>query len=373
MQASGLLELILLLMVAACYGKSIMAFFETNHVAIRGMSACVPKNVERNVDSYTKWGDYKKVRDIIGIDQRHVSPPNMCASDLFFEAGERLISDLGWSKSDIKAIVVVCQTPDYIQPPTACLLQHRLGLGEDCFATDVPHGCSGWIYGLSILSSLMQSGFIKKGLLFSGDTPTKCVSPEDKTTWPLFGDAGTCTALEYTRENSLFKFCCSTDGSGSGGIMIHDGGYRHPYNQDSLNMHVYGDGVKRNRNHLTMDGMTVFSFAISKAPEQVKQLMEFFKIEPEKIDYYLLHQANLFIDEKIRKKMRIPREKVLYCIQSFGNTSSGSIPLTLVSNAKSRLESAHLTLLGSGFGVGLSWASVLFETKNIKISDISEI
>jgi len=350
-----------------------MAFFETKHVAIKGMSVCVPKNIEKNEDSYSKWGDYSKVRNIIGIDQRHVTPEDMCASDLFYGAGEQLIKDLGWSKSDIKAIVVVCQTPDYIQPPTACILQDKLGLGQDCFATDIPHGCSGWVYGLSILASLMQTGYIKKGLLFSGDTPTKCVSPEDKSTWPLFGDAGTCTALEFTEEESSIKFCCSTDGSGHNGILIHDGGYRYPFNEHTLDMVDYGDGIVRNNNHLAMDGMTVFSFATSKAPKQIMELLAYFNISADEIDYYVLHQANMFMDEKIRKKMKLPVEKVLYCIQEFGNTSSGSIPLTLVSRAKRDLESKHMKLIGSGFGVGLSWAAAYFETDMIVCSNIVEL
>lgn len=349
-----------------------MALFETRHVKIAGISACVPKNIEKNSETY-KWGDFEKVRDVIGIDQRHVTPKDICASDLFLAAGEKLISELGWDKSDIKAVVVVCQTPDYIQPPTACILQDKLGLGQDCYATDVPHGCSGWVYGLSVLTALMQTGYIKKGLLFSGDTPTKCVSPEDKSTWPLFGDAGTCTAVEYTEEDTSIKFACCTDGSGRDGIQIHDGGYRYPFNEHTLDMVDYGDGIIRNHNHLAMEGMTVFSFAISKAPKQINELIEYFKIDPEVIDYYVLHQANMYMDEKIRKKMKLPLEKVLYCIQEFGNTSSGSIPLSLVSRAREELTTKKMHLIGSGFGVGLSWAAAYFETDKICIPNIIEI
>lgn len=351
-----------------------MAFLKTTHVAVRGMAACVPANIEKNIDSYRKWGDYGKVRNLIGIDQRHVVPAGMCVSDLFYAAGEKLISSLQWEKASIDAIVVVCQTPDYIQPPTACLLQERLGLSQECFATDIPHGCSGWVYGLSILSSLMQNGFIRRALLFSGDTPTKCVSPEDKSTWPLFGDAGTVTALEFddSQENAMFFSCC-TDGSGADGIVIRDGGYRHPFNEHTLEMKDYGDGVVRNANHLAMDGMTVFSFAVSKAPRQIENLMQHFGISRDDIDFYLLHQANLFMDEKIRKKMKLPEEKVLYCIQDFGNTSSGSIPLTLVSQIPQELGQRHLRLIGSGFGVGLSWAAVYFETDKVVCPEIVTI
>lgn len=351
-----------------------MAFLETKHVKIVGMTACVPAKIERNIDTYGKWGDFTKVRDIIGIDQRHVIPKDMCVSDLFYAAGEKIISALNWNKEDIGAIVVVCQTPDYIQPPTSCILQHRLGLSEECFATDIPHGCSGWVYGLSVITSIMQSGFIKKALFFSGEAPTKCVSPEDKTTWPLFGDAGTVTALEYDDSSEYsIKYSCCTDGSGFNSIIVRDGGYRYPYNEHTLDMIDYGNGVVRNMSHLAMDGMAVFSFAISKAPKQINNLMKFFDLSRDDIDFYLLHQANMFMDEKIRKKMKLPKDKVLYCIEEFGNTSSGSIPLTLVSRAKDDLENKHLKLIGSGFGVGLSWAAAYFETDHIVCPGVIEI
>lgn len=350
-----------------------MAFLETKHVAFRGIAACVPKNIEKNIDTYKKWGDYTKVRSLIGIDQRHLFNDGRCTSDLFFVAAVKLMEKLKWEASEIDAIVCVTQTPDFIQPPVACILQNRLGLREECFATDIPHGCSGWVYGLSIICSLMQNGFIQKGLLFSGDTASKVASPEDKTTQPLFGDAGTCTALEYTEEESSIKFALNTDGSGSDKIVIRDGGYRHPFNEHTLDMIDYGDGIVRNNNHIFMEGMSVFSFAISKAPKQIKDLIERFKIDQEAIDYYVLHQANLFMDEKIRRKMKLPQEKVLYCIEEFGNTSSGSIPLTLVSRAKEDLENKHLKLIGSGFGVGLSWAAAYFETDHIVCPGVIEI
>ena len=346
-----------------------MAYLEIKHVAFRGISACVPKNIEKNVDTYQKWGDYTKIRNVIGIDQRHIGGSTICTSDLFFGAGEKLIEELGWNKNEIDAIVCVTQTPDFIQPPVSCILQHRLGLSQDCFATDVPHVCSGWVYGLSILSSLMQNGFIKKGLLFSGDTASKVASPQDKSTLPLFGDAGTCTALEYTEDEVSIKFALSTDGSGCDKIVIKDGGYRNPYNEKSLEMVDYGDDIIRNNTHILMDGMSVFSFAISKAPLQIKDLVTKFEINQEEIDYYCLHQANLFMDEKIRKKMKLSIEKVLYCIEEFGNTSSGSIPLTLVSRAADELRSKHLKLIGSG----LSWACAYFETENLVIPELVEI
>lgn len=351
-----------------------MAYLKVNKVAIRGIGAAVPKNVINNVESYKKWGDYSKVEKLIGIKQRHVVTDNMCVSDLFYAAGEKIISELGWNKEDIDALVVVCQTPDYIQPPTACILQYRLGLSNSCFATDIPHGCSGWVYGLSIISSLMQNGFIKKGLLFSGDTTTKCVSHEDKSTWPLFGDAGTVTALEYTgKDDDEFKFSLNTNGAGYKDIIIKDGGYRNPFNEHTLDMVDYGDGIVRNANQLAMEGMSVFSFAISQAPKQVKELIEHFNVDAEAIDYYVLHQANMFIDEKIRKKMKLPKDKVLYCIQDYGNTSSGSIALTLASQIKEKLQNNHLKLIGSGFGVGLSWASVYFETEHVICPGVIEV
>lgn len=319
-------------------------------------------------------GNFEHFYSTTGIERHRIASPSICSSDLCVTAAEKLITELHWNKSEIDAVVFVSQTPDYILPPTSALIQAKLGLNESCYALDISLGCSGWVYALSVIAALMENGSIRKGLLLAGDTILKLCSPDDKSTYPLFGDAGTATALEYkTEECSSMNFCLNTDGNGYKTIIVHDGGYRNPINENSLSRITYENDIIRNRINLELDGMNVFSFGISKAPQCVKSLLNYSNIDKDSIDYYIFHQANLFMNEKIRKKLNLEPEKVPYSLQEFGNTSCASIPLTLVTRLASQLREKKLKLLGCGFGVGLSWGSVLFDTNRIACPDLIEL
>ena len=220
---------------------------------------------------------------------------------------------------------------------------------------------------------LMQNGMIKRGLLLAGDTPSKNCSVNDKSTFPLFGDAGTVTALEYDEDASEMSFLLNTDGEGYKVIIIPDGGYRNQVNADSLVEHEHGDGIVSSAVNVSMDGMSVFSFAISKAPKSIKAIAEKSGVELDKIDLVLLHQANLFMNEKIRKKLKLTPEQVPYSLKDFGNTSCASIPLTMVTQCKTQYETSRLTRIGCGFGIGLSWGSVYFQTDKVVVPELIEI
>ncbi|MCL1833644.1 MAG: hypothetical protein FWG49_03990, partial [Leptospirales bacterium] len=181
-----------------------MGFLNINHVKITGIAACVPKHIEENenIPVLGKEGA-AKFFSTTGVKQRRIADNNTCASDLCYQAAEKLIESLKWNKADIDVLIFVTQTPDYILPATSCLLQHRLGLNQGCYTLDVSLGCSGWIYGLSAISSLLSSSGLKKGLLLAGDTNSKICSKEDKSTYPLFGDAGTATAVEWSTGSKL--------------------------------------------------------------------------------------------------------------------------------------------------------------------------
>lgn len=350
-----------------------MAFLKVNNVRVCGVSACVPKLVEENAAIYAKWGDFSSFVGTTGIERRHISSPEVCSSDLCVSSAEKLIAELGWEKESIDAIVFVSQTPDYILPATSPILQDKLGLSEECYTLDISLGCSGWVYALCTLATLMQNGSVKRGLVLAGETPSKICSPEDKSTWPLFGDAGTATAIEYAEDASPILFHMCADGSGKDTIIINDGGYRNQTTTESFALEEHGEGVKRNKLHVELDGMSVFSFGISKAPKSVKKLLENFEIDKDSVDKFVFHQANLFMNEKIRKKLKLEEEKVPYCLKDFGNTSCASIPLTLVSQNREELKSKKLNIIGCGFGVGLSWGSVYFETDKIVCPELVEL
>lgn len=220
-----------------------MALFTIPSVGIRGVSACVPPLIERNRDFGILTGEEKeKLVASIGVEEKRVADVHTCTSDLCFMAAERLLADLGWEREEIEILVFVSQSPDYILPATACILQDRLGLSQECYAVDLSLGCSGWVYGLSAIASVMSAGRMKKGLLLVGDTTTKLGSAEDKTVRPLFGDAGTATALVYSENTRGMTFHTATDGSGKDAIIIPDGGYRNMVNNNSLSYESTGGG-----------------------------------------------------------------------------------------------------------------------------------
>ena len=352
-----------------------MAFLEIKNVSIKGLSAWVPKNVVDNSAVYEKkWGGYKSFIDSVGIAKHRNSSADICSSDLCVEAAERLITELGWDKQDIDVLVFVSQTPDYhCVPATSCILQEKMGLSRKCYTLDISLGCSGWVYGLSVISSLMQCGTLRKGILLAGDTPSKFCSSDDKSTYPLFGDAGTATALEFTIETAPMRFSMNTDGKGSDAIMIRDGGYRNPATHESFDKKNCGEGRLRCGVDLEMDGESVFVFGISKVPKSIKDLSDNYQIDLSSIDIFSFHQANLFMNEKIRKKLKIEAEKVPYSLPEYGNTSCASIPLTLVSQCAGKLKEGRVKHVSCGFGVGLSWGSVYFETDCIAVPNLIEL
>jgi len=213
----------------------------------------------------------------------------------------------------------------------------------------------------------------KKGLLLVGDICTSNCNQKDKSTWPLLGDAVTATAFEYEEGNKGFKFQFETDGSGYDAIIIPEGGFRNPFSDESLKDSEIEPEIIRNNLNAILNGMDVFAFGISKRPQSVNKLAEHFQINKEEVDAFLFHQANLFMNEKIRKKLKVAVEKVPYSLRNFGNTSCASIPLTLVTEWREKLTDEKQHIIACAFGVGLSWGSVYFETENIICSDLVEI
>lgn len=350
-----------------------MAFFSIENVKMSGVSACVPRLIDENRKSSLMTPvEMEKLISSVGVERKRIADQGVCASDLCQKAAEQLIVDLCWNKEEIDCLVFVSQTPDYILPATSCILQDKLGLSKECLTIDISLGCSGWVHGLSTVAALLSSGCLRKGLLLVGDISSQLASPRDKSTWLLFGDAGTATALEYRAGAEPFRFHLATDGAGFRSIMVKDGGFRNVFSEESLSMKETSGGNYASDLHSHLEGMDVFSFAISRAPESVNALLEKYTINKESVDRYVFHQANLFLNEKIRKKLKIGTEKVPYSLRNFGNTSCASIPLTMVTETREELSSSFMHVLGCGFGVGLSWGSVYFSIDHIVCSELIE-
>lgn len=344
-----------------------MAFLSVKNVRIAGISAGVPLRKINNLDIQDLSADYdaKDFVEVTGVLERRVD--DYTTSDLCLSAAEQLIKDLEWEKKDIDAIIFVSQTTDFILPATACIIQDKLGLSKECYAEDIVLGCSGWVYGLSSLSSLMASGEIKKALLMAGDAKGRVESHD-----PLFGYAGTVTALEYVEGEEGFKFHFGTDGSGYDAIITPDGGCRNQITDESFKEEII-NGKKYNRLQTRMKGMDVFTFGVTTAPKSVKSLGKRYGFDYKEADYVIFHQANMKMNNMIAKLLKLPAEKVPSCMYHFGNTSSASIPLTIVTKLKGEVENKSTKFICCGFGVGLSWGTVAFESKNLVISNLVEI
>ncbi|MCE5174417.1 MAG: ketoacyl-ACP synthase III [Bacteroidales bacterium] len=351
-----------------------MSYLNIKKVAIRGVSVCVPREIEEEIESPT-FESKKAAADFIastGIERHRIAPKGVTASDLGVAAAEKLIADLGWDKSTIDCLLFATQTPDYILPATSCIMQDRLGLSNECYTLDISLGCSGWVYGMSVVCSLISANGFRRGILICGDTLSRTNSRRDKTSWPLFSDATSVTAVEFDENAKEIYFNFGTDGSGWKAIYIPEGGYRNLFNERSLDYEQIDPGVCKNKLHGIMDGMDVFSFSISRAPKSLKKLAEYYSLDLQNTDYLLLHQANRIIDDKIASKLKIDLNKVPYSLKDFGNTSGASIPMTMVNNIREGLSTRHLKLVGCGFGVGLSWGSVYFETDKICCPNLIE-
>ena len=263
-----------------------MAFLEFKNVRIAGIAAGVPKNVLSNLhpdatDGISSEYSPEEFVKTTGVKERHVSD-NLCTSDLCYEAAEKLIVDLNWNKSEIEALVFVSQTADYVLPCTSCILQDRLGLSKECYATDCTLGCSGWVYGLSQILSLLSAGSIKKALLLCGDAKKRAAGPRD----PLFGQAGAVTAVEFKEGEKGFLFHFGTDGSGFDAIITPDGGSRNQVSPKSFELEEV-EGKMMHRMQTRMKGMDVFSFGISTAPKTVKKLAEHYGFDYQDYDYFV--------------------------------------------------------------------------------------
>ena len=351
-----------------------MSRLSVQNVRICGISACLPATIEENLglSIFSNQQEAQKVIASTGIERHRAVRDGVTASDLSVPAVEVLLTQLGWNPMEVDCMFYVSTSRDFIAPQTACILQDRLGLRNDCFVMDLPLGCSGWVYGMSVIGSMMSHGTFKKGLLIASETNTRNRSKEDRTVRPLFGDAATVTALEFATDAPEMHYMFGVDGSGYQAVWAKYGGMRFPTDAEAVKEVEVEAGVIRKGTDMVVNGMDVFAFAIKRPPKALKEMIEEFNIDIDSIDYLLLHQANKFIDEKIRKSLGIPSEKVPYCLEDFGNVTSASIPLTMVTRCKSALEKENCHFLACGFGVGLAWATMEFETNKVIVPSIVE-
>lgn len=352
-----------------------MAFLQYEGVGITAMSAAVPRRVIVNRE-YTEVFTKEEAAEIVdktGIEQRRFADANTCSSDLCLAAAEKLIADNGIDKDDIDLLVFISQTPDYRMPATSVTLQHRLGLGNKVIAFDINLGCSAFIYGLSVVYGLMERSNLKKALLLDGETRSKVYSPRDRRSAFLFGDGGVAALIERDPKFGKSTFSLNSDGSRADLIMIPAGGYRKMSSAETVVEKVVDEfGNMRSDEQGYMRGGDVFNFVIREIPRDIKNTLAYTEKTVDDFDYVVFHQANNFINSYIMKKMKLDANKIPSTIAKFGNTSSVSVPLTIVSELQGKLDGNKQVLL-SAFGVGMTWATGIVPFVDCKISDIVEV
>lgn len=354
-----------------------MAFLSIPDVSIRGISACVPSKVEENIniEFYTPE-EAQKVISATGVERKHVVDDKTTGSDLSLKATEKLLKELNWERNSIDAICYVTQMPDYQKHPTAFVIHDKLGLPESCMVLDLYHGCPGWVIGLSTLASLISHGSIRRGLLLTSDVSSRTNHRQDREKRPLFGDCGTATALEYSNAvGGVVPMCFETGARGKDGVALAKpyGGIRNPYTPETFNREyalLHGSGDASADNCSEMDGMSVFSFGITVPPASIKRLCEKYDIDLARVDKVVIHQANKFMLSKIIKKLKVDPQKAPMSLKDFGNTTSSSIPLTIVSQCREDYSTKKQKTLCCAFGTGLSWGTCYFETENIVCPDV---
>lgn len=318
---------------------------------IRAVATYLPEAVLTNdaiAESFPEW-PADKIEKKLGIRARHISGPQEFTSNLATAAAERLFVQTGVDRASVDGLIVVTQTPDYLLPTTACVVQHALGLPKKLLAFDLNLGCSGFVYGLSVAKSLIEARLCRRLLLITADTYSKLLDPTDQSVRTLFGDGSAAALIEGVESDLHFigPFDFGTDGACAADLMAHGSAMRPP--------------AETEMSCLRMNGGEVFAFTLRAVPPSVEAVLAQSGLTLEQIDLFVFHQANVYLLEHLRQKCRIPREKFVVAMAECGNTVSSSIPMALVQAlAQKRLRCGAKVIL-SGFGVGASWATCLVE------------
>ncbi len=311
----------------------------------------------------------ERAAQTIGLRERRVAAAGVTALDLCADATERLLAEMGLDASSIDAVIFVTQTPDHAQPNNASLLHGRLGLSKSAPAYDLSLGCSGWVYGLHQAALLCAHGGAARVLLCAGDTLSRLTNPGDRSTDPLFGDAGSATIVEKTGRAAPWHFVLGADGTGAPAIIVKQGGARQP--GGPLNEKTDAEGNRRHDANLAMSGADVFSFTLREVPPALQSVLRHAGLSPESLDALVLHQANRFILSTLAKKIGVAAERTpMGVVEKYGNQSSASIPCALIDGLGERLTAGPLKVAGCGFGVGLSWGAFAGELGPLAVASI---
>lgn len=326
---------------------------------IKAISYYTPNQILSNEDLVREFPEWtvEKVASKVGIHQRHIAPAEETAGDMAMKVAEKLFSEHKIDRNDVDFLLLCTQSPDYFLPSTACILQDRLGLRQDIGAFDFNLGCSGFVYGLSVAKGLIAAGIAKNVLLLTSETYTKYLHPKDKGNRTIFGDAASATLVSTSGVAEIGDFLLGTDGAGYEQLIVKSGASRNPHTLNDVQFDENSNPTSSD--HLFMNGPDIFTFTIERVPIMVRDLLEKSGLSKDEINLFIPHQANLYILEFLRKKMKIEKDKYYINLANFGNTVSSTIPIALYEANKEGLLQGNILL--AGFGVGLSWGGTILK------------
>jgi 3-oxoacyl-[acyl-carrier-protein] synthase-3 len=333
------------------------------HATLRAIEYYLPEKVVTTADlaaEFPQWS-VEKIDAKTGISERHVSASDECSSDLAVSAARKLFDTGACRPDEIDYILLCTQSPDYLLPTTACLVQERLDIPTTAGALDFNLGCSGYVYGLGLAEGLIASGQAQEILLLTAETYTKFLHPLDKSVRTIFGDAAAATLLTAvdSPQPLLGPFVYGTDGKGAGNLIVPTGGMRRPRTSQTAVAAKDKSGNVRSGDDLFMDGAEIFNFTLSAVPTSVSALLERAGMELDQIDLFVFHQANRYMLEHLRKRMKIPPEKFEISMAHCGNTVSSTLPIALKQALEGGRIKENAVVMLVGFGVGYSWGATL--------------
>jgi len=345
-------------------------------ISITGLLVVVPKNERDFMDDMKMYNfpDSRslKLKKVMGYNKHRIVDGKTCVSDLAVFGLGYLFKTGGLLKDSFDSLIVVTQSPDYFIPGTSSVIQGELGLKTDLLCMDITQGCAGYIVGLMQAFMLLQQPSINKVVLINGDVLSQKVSIYDRNSFPLIGDALSITIIE-NKVNEKVYANIKMDGKDREALTIPAGGFRMPSDQLTSQLENVGDGNRRSKDHLKMDGAAVFNFVQSKVPNMINDLLKFSKTSLQNVDYFAFHQPNKFMLEKIADKIGVPYEKMPNnIVGKFGNSSGVTIPVALAYNLKKELTNSGIKVCLAGFGVGLTWGSMILNLGNFKFCELIE-
>ncbi|MDR0830194.1 MAG: ketoacyl-ACP synthase III [Prevotellaceae bacterium] len=327
---------------------------------ISNIAYYLPEKILTNEELSGQFPDWtpEKIEEKIGVRERRIVGENETALDLAFAACEKLFSENNINKSEIDFLLLCTQSPDYYLPTSACILQDKLGLRQETGALDFNLGCSGFVYGLAVAKGLIEAKIAQKILLVTAETYSKYINPQDKGNRTIFGDGAAATLVEFSENSQILNFELGTDGSGYKNLIVPNGAARHKFD---ANAQIISEENLVTENDLYMNGGEIFTFTIQKIPVLVKNTLIKNELTADEIDYYVFHQANKYILDYLRKKLKISEDKFYNNLLLTGNTVSSTIPLAIKDLTDNGTLKKGMKVLLAGFGVGLSWGATVIE------------